>query len=571
MERACRREALGLPPQFRAITGHKYHSPPPSRVARLFSLGLMDMEENRRQLYVQAAALITALYAFLLSRLRLQERSQPVLAYGPLSKMDEQRQHNLNLIYNCNDVECGKNLLRDTIYCCVEEQVAMFLHIVGHNQRFRVIHQNWRRSIETVSRHFQEVLYAIGELRGDMIRAPSSETPLKIMKCSRWYPYFKDCVGAIDGTHIYARIPQKMQASFRGRNHYTTQNMIAAVDFDFKFTYVLAGWEGSAHDATILADALERSDGLRVEQVLPSRCWICMSPWLPSPYRGTRYHLKEYSYPTNPRELFNLRHSNLRVTVERAFGALKNRFRILDNKPFHPFKTQVKLVLACCILHNWILGHGMKSFLYRLLGFPMSMCLTPMELLWMTMQHGLILGMNRLIPCGLIGVIHTPRYIMTWLRSLLCLSIWMRSMLLLLDCSKASRKASKLGQQHAQQQQQRGPMRWTSALSSFALRRMCQMISTGVRTDKGFKEVHLNQVAKALQEYSGQDVIGTQVYNHLRKWRQRWVRVSKLRELSGTLWDDENFVISLEEEHYKGHIKVHPKDAEYLNKPIENY
>ena len=37
---------------------------------------------------------------------------------------------------------------------------------------------------------------------------------------------------------------------------------------------------------------------------------------------------------------------------------MKNRFRILDNKPFHPYKTQVKLVLAYCILHSWILGHG---------------------------------------------------------------------------------------------------------------------------------------------------------------------------------------------------------------------
>jgi hypothetical protein len=78
------------------------------------------------------------------------------------------------------------------------------------------------------------------------------------------------------------------------------------------------------------------------------------------PYRGTRYHLREYgeNKPQNQRELFNLRHSSLRVTVERAFGALKNRFRILDNKPFHPYKTQVKMVLACCILHNWILRHG---------------------------------------------------------------------------------------------------------------------------------------------------------------------------------------------------------------------
>jgi hypothetical protein len=44
------------------------------------------------------------------------------------------------------------------------------------------------------------------------------------------------------------------------------------------------------------------------------------------------------------------------VTIERAFAALKNRFKILDQKPFHTFPTQVKLVLACCILDNWILG-----------------------------------------------------------------------------------------------------------------------------------------------------------------------------------------------------------------------
>jgi hypothetical protein len=30
----------------------------------------------------------------------------------------------------------------------------------------------------------------------------------------------------------------------------------------------------------------------------------------------------------------------------------------LYNKSFHPYKTQVKFVLACCILHNWILRHG---------------------------------------------------------------------------------------------------------------------------------------------------------------------------------------------------------------------
>ena len=134
--------------------------------------------------------------------------------------------------------------------------------------------------------------------------------------------------------------------------------MLADVDFDMKFTYVLAGWEGSAHDATILTDALERSDGLKVPEgkfYLADAGYACRPGFLP-PFRKTRYHLNEFSsrfYPKNAKELFNLRHSSLRVTVERAFASLKNRFKILDQKPFHTFDTQVKLVLACCILHNW--------------------------------------------------------------------------------------------------------------------------------------------------------------------------------------------------------------------------
>ncbi len=57
-----------------------------------------------------------------------------------------------------------------------------------------------------------------------------------------------------------------MEPSFRGRKNYATQNVMAAVDFDLRFTYVLAGWEGTAHDALVLRDALERENGLRVPQ-----------------------------------------------------------------------------------------------------------------------------------------------------------------------------------------------------------------------------------------------------------------------------------------------------------------
>jgi hypothetical protein len=84
-----------------------------------------------------------------------------------------------------------RGLLSDSIHTCVEEQVAMFLHVVGHNQRFRVMHNTFRRSIETISRYFNQVLYAIGELRQEMIKPPSGDLPSKIRYSKRWYPYFK--------------------------------------------------------------------------------------------------------------------------------------------------------------------------------------------------------------------------------------------------------------------------------------------------------------------------------------------------------------------------------------------
>jgi hypothetical protein len=61
-------------------------------------------------------------------------------------------------------------------------------------------------------------------------------------------------------------VPKQMEASFRCRNSYATQNVMAAVDFNLRFTFVLAGLEGIAHDALVLRDALERENGLRVPE-----------------------------------------------------------------------------------------------------------------------------------------------------------------------------------------------------------------------------------------------------------------------------------------------------------------
>ncbi|KAL0359837.1 UNVERIFIED_CONTAM: hypothetical protein Sangu_0833100 [Sesamum angustifolium] len=67
-----------------------------------------------------------------------------------------------------------------------------------------------------------------------------------------FYPYFKDCVGAMDGTLVPAWVPQIDQNRYRSRKGRLAQNILAICDFDMNFTYVYAGWEGSAADARVL-------------------------------------------------------------------------------------------------------------------------------------------------------------------------------------------------------------------------------------------------------------------------------------------------------------------------------
>ena len=79
---------------------------------------------------------------------------------------------------------------------------------------------------------------------------------------------------------MLARVPRHMQGPFRGRKGSCTHNVMAAVDFDLKFTYVSAGWEGSSHDALVLVDAIERDGGLSVLEgnIITHSCLFVVKP-----------------------------------------------------------------------------------------------------------------------------------------------------------------------------------------------------------------------------------------------------------------------------------------------------
>ncbi|WCJ39611.1 hypothetical protein M5689_020588 [Euphorbia peplus] len=138
----------------------------------------------------------------------------------------------------------------------VLEKVGIFVWILSKGASNRDAQERFQHSGETVSRIFKEVLDVMDGLSRDILRPRDPEfsnIPSQIANDTRYMPHFKDCIGAIDGTHIEVIIVEEDQLRYRGRKGTPTINVMAACDFDLLFTYVLTGWEGSAHDSRIFS------------------------------------------------------------------------------------------------------------------------------------------------------------------------------------------------------------------------------------------------------------------------------------------------------------------------------
>jgi hypothetical protein len=128
------------------------------------------------------------------------------------------------------------------------------------------------------------------------VKLPNWNTHLHkyILNDEAFYPYFRDCIGALDGTHIPAFIPEHKRAPYHNHKGEISQNVLAACTFDIKFVYILSGWEGSTSDSTVYQDARAT-----VFQIPKGKYYLANAGYqntdaLLPPYRGMQYHLKEW-------------------------------------------------------------------------------------------------------------------------------------------------------------------------------------------------------------------------------------------------------------------------------------
>nr|KAJ0198186.1 hypothetical protein LSAT_V11C700348180 [Lactuca sativa] len=204
----------------------------------------------------------------------------------------------------------------------IEESLGIFLLYLAHGCGNRLVQEFFNHSGETIHRHFHKVLDVVVNLSKYIIKANANynETiPEHILNNPRYtyYPYFKDCIGAIDGTHMKASVPQRDQIKYIGRKNCVTQNIMTTCDFSMCFTFAWAGWEGTAHDMRIFNEARRRHE---VKFPLPA---------------DGKFYLVDAGYPN--------------TKVWKARWVLLKDMHVNFN-----FETQFKIVLASMTIHNYI-------------------------------------------------------------------------------------------------------------------------------------------------------------------------------------------------------------------------
>jgi hypothetical protein len=62
-----------------------------------------------------------------------------------------------------------------------------------------------------------------------------SPTPPEIVNSAKFYPFFKDAISAIDGTHIRCTASAEDREATRNHKGVVTQNCLATCSFDLRF------------------------------------------------------------------------------------------------------------------------------------------------------------------------------------------------------------------------------------------------------------------------------------------------------------------------------------------------
>ncbi|CAL9685020.1 unnamed protein product [Knipowitschia caucasica] len=244
----------------------------------------------------------------------------------------------------------------------VERRVALCLWRLATGDCFRTISNLFGIGKSTAVTVTNEVCSAIAStLLPLFIKTPSLSEFRAIAQGFRDRWGFPQCAGAIDGTHIPIKAPQHAPSEYYNRKGFYSIILQGVVDYRLRFWDINVGWPGKVHNArvfsessifregqsgTLLPNITETFAGTEVPLVILGGSAYPLQSWVMKPY-------PDHAHTTPAQLHFNYRLSRARMTVERAFGRLKGRWRCLMTRNDGQLENMNDVVAACCVLHNF--------------------------------------------------------------------------------------------------------------------------------------------------------------------------------------------------------------------------
>ncbi|KAJ8879512.1 hypothetical protein PR048_020120 [Dryococelus australis] len=161
-----------------------------------------------------------------------------------------------------------------------------------------------------------------------------------------------DLVGLVDGCHVQLDKPAEDKDAYVNRKHYFSVHLQGTVNEKRKFMDVFIEYPA-------ITKLIDSNFNLCVWVTSEKKNWVHVSgdghvlgdsayPCLPQ----LIIHCKDNGHLTRVQRSFNRVRSSCRITVEHAFGCLKQHFRQLYHLKLRDMQRVVQLIHACCVLHN---------------------------------------------------------------------------------------------------------------------------------------------------------------------------------------------------------------------------
>ena len=223
----------------------------------------------------------------------------------------------------------------------------MTLWYMATQESIRSIADRFNVSESTFIVWHRKVIAVLCEISNDVIKWPDNQDIQIITGSFQERNGFPGVVGAIDGTHIRIEAPPEHPDDYYNRKGYHSIVLQAACREDRRFVNIYCGWPGKVHDARIFRNSplFENGQNLCGQNHLLGDGAYPLQNWVLVPY-------KDNGHLTPAQKNFNRKLSQLRVVIEQAFGMLKGRFRRLQYVVVRDIENIVKVVVACCTLHN---------------------------------------------------------------------------------------------------------------------------------------------------------------------------------------------------------------------------